>query len=231
MNGLAFRVFLYENRLADQAATLGNFDQPPFTHPLSALDDAIANADAIVIWSRFPPNKSYDAIEILRSTESNWRPKIEQRFVARLEMSAGLPGVVTYYRRNPRILSPPGPVELVRFGAGPLIRFVWLTESGSQLAVENIVDRSMRVVLHARVVPGPSFKDRTRRLLRIEMAEQSSEIEASEASQWRVSLPLTIPPGVSQVRIRAISPEAERIPVPNDPRTLIAGIWDLRLDY
>lgn len=230
INSLAFHTYLYENRLPDRVAAFQQLNVNIFAPSLPALESAIARADAVVVWSRFPSGQSYPGIESLRASQADWLKKIEHRFVARFELSAGLPGVVTYYLRNPRIVSLPEPVESVRFGAANSLPFVWLTEAGSAFRIRNLSGHPVEATLHARAVPGPSFQDRSRRSLRIATAGESFQVEATEAAQWQISQRLVVPAGESEVRLHAVAPPSPRVPVPNDPRTLIVGIWGLRLD-
>lgn len=72
--------------------------------------------------------------------------------------------------------------------------------------MRSISDRPTAAALRAEVSPRPSFEDKSRRLLRLGIAQRSYPIEANEASRWQISQPLAIPLGASVVRVEAMPP-------------------------
>jgi hypothetical protein len=97
-NWAAFTVYLYETGRAAEVRQFQHTETAIFAMDADAARRRIAEADGVVVWSRFPTAYPYPAITSLRDTREAWQPLLYRDFALRYEFSvAG--GTIAYYRR------------------------------------------------------------------------------------------------------------------------------------
>jgi hypothetical protein len=92
------------------------------------------------------------------------------------------------------------------------------------MTLHNLTDKAVQTTFEADVRPGPSFGDPTTRTLRIVAPGLDREVVVSESTGWLITLPVTLAPGDTELKISAIAPTTPRLAVPGDSRLMITDI-------
>jgi hypothetical protein len=163
----------------------------------------------------------------LRRLQAAWRPILEEEFTLQHSYDfVQRQSPVGMFVRHARITGYRTPNGLERVEGRP---FFWLGNAAAQIEIRNFDTNERSLEFIADTQPGPSNADRDKRRVRYEWGETRGVLVIGRDTKWRLSLPLTLRPGLNVLSLQGLDSADTALNPNGDPRPLVLRLDNMRL--